>query len=52
MGLNRMAREADWKFLLAALAIMPISYLLTSYRWHLLLEIARGPRPAGPHVRA
>jgi uncharacterized protein (TIRG00374 family) len=38
IGLNRMAREADWKFLLAALAVMPISYLLTSYRWHLLLE--------------
>jgi uncharacterized protein (TIRG00374 family) len=33
MGLNRMAREADWKFLLAALAIMPISYLLTSHWW-------------------
>jgi uncharacterized protein (TIRG00374 family) len=38
LGLNRMAREADLNWLLAALLVMPISYLITSYRWHLLLE--------------
>jgi uncharacterized protein (TIRG00374 family) len=37
-GINRMTREADWKFLAAAILILPLSYLLTSYRWHVLLE--------------
>lgn len=39
IGLNHMVRDADWKFLLAAVAVMPVSYLLTSYRWHLLLGL-------------
>lgn len=38
IGLLRMVREADLGYLLAALLVMPLSYLLTSYRWHLLLE--------------
>ena len=38
VGLNRMVREADWRYLVLALLVMPMTYLLTSYRWHLLLE--------------
>src|SRR5205085_7880741 len=38
VGINRLVREADTKFLLAAVLIMPLSYVLTSLRWHLLLE--------------
>jgi uncharacterized protein (TIRG00374 family) len=37
-GINRMAREADWAFLIAAIFVLPVSYLLTSYRWHVLLK--------------
>ena len=37
-GINRLVREADTKYLLAAIFIVPLSYLLTSARWHLLLE--------------
>lgn len=37
-GINRMAREADWWYLGAAILVLPLSYLLTSYRWHVLLE--------------
>lgn len=37
-GINRMAREADWKYFAAALLVLPLSYLLTAYRWHVLLE--------------
>lgn len=42
-GINRMVREADWAFLAAAVLLIPLSYLLTSYRWHVLLE-AQGIR--------
>lgn len=38
VGVSRMVREADWIFLAGAILIMPLSYLLTSYRWHVLLE--------------
>lgn len=38
IGINRMVAEADWMFLLAAVLVLPIIYLLTSYRWHLLLD--------------
>jgi uncharacterized protein (TIRG00374 family) len=38
VGINRLVREADRKFLLLAVLIVPLSYVLTSVRWHLLLE--------------
>jgi uncharacterized protein (TIRG00374 family) len=38
VGINRLVRDADTKYLLAAVLIMPLSYVLTSVRWHLLLE--------------
>jgi uncharacterized protein (TIRG00374 family) len=38
VGVNRLVREADKKFLLAAILVLPLSYVLTSIRWHLLLE--------------
>jgi uncharacterized protein (TIRG00374 family) len=38
IGVNRLVREADRKYLLAAVFIIPLSFLLTSIRWHLLLE--------------
>src|SRR5690606_18844377 len=37
VGVTRMVREADWSFLAAAILLLPLSYLLTSYRWHVLL---------------
>jgi uncharacterized protein (TIRG00374 family) len=37
-GVSRMVREADWIYLAAAILLLPLSYLLTSYRWHVLLE--------------
>jgi uncharacterized protein (TIRG00374 family) len=38
VGINRLLRDADRKYLLAAVLIVPLSYVLTSVRWHLLLE--------------
>jgi uncharacterized protein (TIRG00374 family) len=38
IGINRLVREADRKYLLAAVFIIPLSFILTSIRWHLLLE--------------
>jgi uncharacterized protein (TIRG00374 family) len=38
VGINRLLRDADRKYLLAAVVILPLSYVLTSVRWHLLLE--------------
>jgi uncharacterized protein (TIRG00374 family) len=38
VGLNRMVREADVRYLLLALTVIPIAFALTTYRWHLLLE--------------
>lgn len=38
VGVSRMVREADWTFLAVAILLMPFSYLLTSYRWHILLK--------------
>jgi glycosyltransferase 2 family protein len=38
VGLIRLVRQANPWYLLIALLILPISYLITSYRWHLLLE--------------
>jgi uncharacterized protein (TIRG00374 family) len=46
VGINRLVREADKGYLLAAIFILPLSYVLTSIRWHLLLEslgIRMGP---------
>ena len=38
IGIVRLVREADRKHLLAAVLILPLSYILTSVRWHLLLD--------------
>jgi uncharacterized protein (TIRG00374 family) len=37
-GVGRMVREAEWGYLAAAILLMPLSYLITSYRWHVLLD--------------
>ncbi|HEX8911197.1 MAG TPA: lysylphosphatidylglycerol synthase transmembrane domain-containing protein, partial [Humisphaera sp.] len=37
-GVGRMVREADWAYLAAGILLLPLSYLITSYRWHVLLE--------------
>jgi hypothetical protein len=37
-GLLRLVREANPLYLLIALILLPISYLITSRRWHMLLE--------------
>jgi uncharacterized protein (TIRG00374 family) len=37
-GLVPMVRQAKRDFLLAAIAIFPLTYLLTGFRWHLLLK--------------
>jgi uncharacterized protein (TIRG00374 family) len=39
IGLNRLVRAANLWYLLAALAVLPISYLITARRWHMLLEV-------------
>lgn len=38
VGIKRLVGEADKVYLLAAILIMPLSYVLTSVRWHLLLD--------------
>lgn len=38
VGLIRLVREANPLYLLIALMLLPISYLITSRRWHMLLE--------------
>src|SRR5688572_22628122 len=38
VGLFRLVRQADLKYLLAGIALLPISFLLTSYRWKILLD--------------
>jgi uncharacterized protein (TIRG00374 family) len=38
VGLRRMVREADRAFLVAAICILPIGYVLTSARWYFLLR--------------
>ena len=38
IGLIRMVREADRKYLLGAIFILPLCHLLTSLRWHVLLS--------------
>lgn len=38
VGLVRLIKTAEWKYLLAGLALLPISFLLTSYRWKVLLD--------------
>jgi uncharacterized protein (TIRG00374 family) len=38
IGINRLVRNANKVYLLAALFMLPLSYVLTSIRWHLLLE--------------
>jgi uncharacterized protein (TIRG00374 family) len=37
-GVNRMVREADWGFLAAAILVLPLVHLITSYRWYVLLH--------------
>jgi len=47
IGLNRMFREADPTFLWAAVAIFPLTYLLTSLRWWMLMRaLGIGVTPA------
>lgn len=38
VGLLRLVRQANPLYLLIGLIILPISYLITSRRWHMLLE--------------
>lgn len=38
IGLIRLVREANPLYLLLALVLLPLSYLITSYRWHMLME--------------
>ena len=38
IGLIRLVRQANPMYLLFALILLPISYLITSRRWHMLLE--------------
>lgn len=38
IGLNRLVRSAQPLYLLLALLVLPCSYILTSLRWHMLLE--------------
>lgn len=38
IGVVRLVKYADWRFLLAALAVLPFSYVVTSRRWHMLLN--------------
>jgi glycosyltransferase 2 family protein len=38
IGVRRMLREANTKYILAALAIFPLTILITSLRWHELLK--------------
>jgi len=39
IGLNRLVRGANPWFLLLALAVLPVAFLITSQRWHMLLEV-------------
>jgi len=38
-GINGMVAKASPRYLLAALLIFPLTYLITSYRWDLLLRV-------------
>jgi len=38
IGVLRMVRQADLRFIIAALAIFPVTILITSLRWHELLR--------------
>ncbi len=38
IGVVRLVRHAEVGYLLAALAVLPFSFLVTSRRWHVLLE--------------
>jgi glycosyltransferase 2 family protein len=37
-GLVHMVQTAEWHYLVAAVLIFPVTFLLTSYRWRLLLR--------------
>jgi uncharacterized protein (TIRG00374 family) len=37
-GVIRMAEEANWLFLLAAIIVIPLTFTITSYRWHELMR--------------
>ena len=39
MGLRRMAQHANLPYLLLALLVFPLTFVLTSYRWHELLKV-------------
>lgn len=38
IGLDRLVWQANFKFLLLALLVLPVTYYITSRRWHRLLE--------------
>jgi len=38
IGLIRLVKQANLTYFIAALLLMPLTYLITSRRWHLLLE--------------
>jgi glycosyltransferase 2 family protein len=46
-GLIRLVREANPLYLLIALMLLPISYFITSRRWHMLLETVDIPMGQG-----
>lgn len=45
IGLIRMVQEADTTYLLLAVLVIPIVYLITGYRWYLLLAGLEVPIP-------
>lgn len=43
IGLIRLVHEANPWYLLLALAVLPVGYFVTSFRWHMLLEVLEIP---------
>ena len=52
IGVRRMLREANPRYIFAALAIFPITILITSLRWHELLKPLDIRLKLDAHVRA
>ncbi len=38
IGMSRMLHEAQWLLLLAGILVFPLTFVMTAYRWHALLE--------------
>ena len=47
MGLERMVRQASPAYLWLALLVFPITFVVTSYRWHELLKVLEIDLPFG-----